>query len=131
MDMVTVCEKAIDYSGEKFISRIVKDNKQYIVSMCDEVGNDLFIPAVSVDIDTGHISDYSPIDDEDDTSIELEIPKKYLSKKGTDIYAVIERKSLNMDYVGFLDSIYEKEDLYYEPEEVAVERLSIAVDSGE
>lgn len=115
MDLNLICIQALNYSGEKFISRILKNDKRWIISMCDEAGHDLFVAPISIDVITGELDDYSPIDEnenDDDKYADVDIPKEYLSKKGKIIYAVTEYGNYRKDNIPILDTIYEKYDLY-------------------
>ncbi|MCI8659023.1 MAG: hypothetical protein HFG54_02075 [Lachnospiraceae bacterium] len=112
MDLNRICIQALNYSGEKFLSRIVKNDKRWIISMCDEEGHDLFVAPISIDVITGELDDYSPIDEIDDGYVDVDIPKEYLSKKGKIIYSVIEYGDYKKDNISILDTIYEKYNLY-------------------
>lgn len=110
-----VCDLALDYSYEKYISNIAKNEIRWVISMCDKAGHDSFDASISIDCKTGEVCDYSPLYDECEKEYELvKIPFDYLSDKGKIIFYVLDNNEESDKYADYLNAIYEKYDLYNE-----------------
>lgn len=113
MDIKEVCVEALNYSGEKYISHIVKTDERYIISLCDRMGHELFMAPVAIDLKNGDVYDYSPLDDINENEQEIiDIPPEYISIKAIIISILLKNRKLDNTNSNILDTLYEKYDLY-------------------
>lgn len=113
MNIKEACIRALDYSGEKYISHIVKVDERYIISLCDQMGHELFMAPVVIDFKNGDVYDYSPLDDVNEDGYEnIDIPSEFLSIKAIIISIVLKNRKLDNTSYNILDTLYEKYELY-------------------